>query len=221
MFRKLVGLVTFAVSGLFLVGTASAAITGSKHDLRDGLFGTQIAEICVVCHAPHNNLNANGELLWNHAASSWEGAFTVYSSPSLDGSAGQPGATSQLCLGCHDGTIAVDSYGGASGTKYIDGSGGSFGDVAAFGRDLGNDHPVGITYATGNGTLFDSELKAVTSGVDWSDGSTDGTVSDILFSNKVECASCHDVHNTKSNTAPKLLVVDNTGSLLCLTCHNK
>ena len=51
MFRKLVGLVTFAVSGLFLVGTASAAITGSKHDLRDGLFGTQIAEICVVCHA--------------------------------------------------------------------------------------------------------------------------------------------------------------------------
>lgn len=222
MSRKLIGLMTVAVSGIFMVGTASAEITGSAHDLKSELFGTAPSgEICVVCHAPHDNQNASGSLLWNHDASSWAGAFTVYSSGTLDGAAGQPGETSTLCLGCHDGTIAVDSYGGASGTLKIDGVGGNFGDVVAFGQDLGNDHPVGVTYATGTGTLFDSEIKAVTEAVNWSDGSTAGTIADILFANKVECASCHDVHNTKSNTANSLLNVKNDGSALCLTCHSK
>ena len=218
MFRKLAGLT--AIAGLFIAGTASAAITGSKHDLSQEIFNTSTGEICVVCHAPHNNKNAQGSLLWNHTASSWDGAFTVYSSGTLDGDAGQPGETSTLCLGCHDGTIAVDSYGSvASPDQFIDGV--AFNGLEAFGRDLGNDHPVGITYATGSGTLFDSELKATSEAVDWADGSTDGTIANILFDNKVECASCHDVHNTKSVGAPKLLNVSNESSALCLTCHAK
>jgi predicted CXXCH cytochrome family protein len=105
----------------------------------------------------------------------------------------------------------------------IDGAGGNFGDVQAFGQGLGNDHPIGLPYATGNGTLFDSELEGVAtaSTVNWANGDTAGTIADILFDNKVECASCHDVHNTKSNGADALLVVNNDSSDLCLTCHNK
>ena len=41
----------------------------------------------------------------------------------------------------------------------------------------------------------------------------------ILFGGKVECSSCHDVHNSYGND--NLLYRDNSGSDLCLTCHIK
>jgi len=54
------------------------------------------------------------------------------------------------------------------------------------------------------------------------DAGTRGTINaDMLFSNRMECASCHDVHNTKTVPGTKLLVKDSAGSELCLTCHNK
>ena len=52
MFKKLTGLAL--VAGLFLAGTASAQITSTAHDLRGDITG--LTEICVVCHAPHNNI---------------------------------------------------------------------------------------------------------------------------------------------------------------------
>ena len=46
-----------------------------------------------------------------------------------------------------------------------------------------------------------------------------GTIdADMLFSNQVECASCHDVHD---NTLGMFLRISNANSDLCLTCHNK
>jgi predicted CXXCH cytochrome family protein len=46
-----------------------------------------------------------------------------------------------------------------------------------------------------------------------------GTIdADMLFTAKVECASCHDVHDSGF---PSLLVMDNAASALCLTCHDK
>jgi len=54
------------------------------------------------------------------------------------------------------------------------------------------------------------------------DAGTRGTINaDMLFSNRMECSSCHDVHNTIAVPGTKLLVRDNAGSELCLTCHNK
>lgn len=218
MFKKLVGLLTVAVTGLFFVGTASADIAGSAHDLQSALFGTAAdGEVCVVCHAPHDNSNANGDLLWNHTATST--TFLPYDSPSLDGASTGPGATSVLCLGCHDGTVAVDSYGGATGSLNIDGAGGNFGDVAAFGADMGNDHPIGIAYSPGTGAGQDAELNPVTDVVTFGVGT--GTIDTMLFTSVVECASCHDVHNTASAGNNSLLVISNDGSGLCTTCHNK
>ena len=46
-------------------------------------------------------------------------------------------------------------------------------------------------------------------------------VADLLQAGAVECASCHDVHDTVSNGAGGLLVIDNANSALCTTCHNK
>ena len=53
-----------AATALLFAQLASAGtITGSAHDFSgDGWSG---GEVCKTCHAPHNNLNAAGSLLWN------------------------------------------------------------------------------------------------------------------------------------------------------------
>ena len=46
------------------------------------------------------------------------------------------------------------------------------------------------------------------------------TISDLLWGGRMECSSCHDVHNTK-NTGSKFLWVADTHSNLCFSCHPK
>ena len=228
MFKKLAGLT--AIAGLFISGSAFAAIENSAHDFQNTVWGTDASvnitsgEICVVCHAPHNNLNDAANLLWNRNTGT-VGDYIAYTNPdTLDGASNGPGNVSLLCLGCHDGTIAVDSYGGAANNtaNRIDGT--NFGGLAAFDTDLSNDHPIGITYSFGTGAGEDPELVDPDGAdITLADTTTTGTINEVLlFSGVVECASCHDVHNTVSAGATeKLLLIDNAGSDLCLTCHNK
>jgi hypothetical protein len=209
-----------AVAGLFVAGTASADINGSAHDLQTEI--ASLDDICTICHAPHANQNLDGELLWNRADSANEGSYTVYDSPSMEAPGGQPGPVSTLCLSCHDGDVAVDSFGGVNGTATL----ASFtranaSGQTAFGASLGNDHPIGMTYDTG-----DAELQLTTNAITFNDGaSTGGTVADLLFTNVVECASCHDVHNTQSAGGALgdglLRVANDANSALCTSCHNK
>ena len=214
MFKKLAGLTVMA--GLFFVGTASAQLVGSSHDLTVEI--PALTNACEVCHAPHANLNADTEMLWNHI-DSLTATYTVYSSPTLDAvTAGQPGETSLLCLSCHDGTVAVDSYGAVPGVQLI----GTFTNGGtAFGATLGNDHPVGISYDD----QLDAELNVDTTAVAFNTAvASAGSVADLLFNDVVECGSCHDVHNTQSNAGAVgdgLLRVSNTASALCLACHAK
>ena len=207
---KTPNLIKLIVAALFLVATAASAgtIVNSEHDFQNSNWNNT-GEICVVCHAAHNNQNAATELLWNHDETS--ATYTVYSSPTFGQTAANPpSGASKLCLSCHDGTVALDSFGGATGNVFIGGG-------ALVGTDLTNDHPISFPYTPGAG----EELHATTANVTFSDGTT-GTVADLLFGTEVECSSCHDVHNTKVGPGgSKLLVVDNDGSALCLTCHAK
>ena len=122
---------------------------------------------------------------------------------------GQPTGTSLLCLSCHDGTVALENYGGATG-------GSAYVTTGLVGTDLSNDHPISITYddvMAGNDgglNLPSSTASTVTA--------TGSIQDDLLFSDQIQCASCHDVHGT---AFPSLLRVDNAGSALCLLCHNK
>lgn len=187
---------------------AMGVITGSAHDFSSESWNSS-GEICVVCHAPHGGTALSDAPLWNHSLTTQ--SFTLYSSATLDAlDLGQPVGTTKLCLSCHDGTVALDNFGGStSGTQYV-------GDPIAPGGDLNSEHPISFTYndalATTDGELYQPSTTASGLG---------GTITeDMLFSNKLECASCHDVHNSLG-AGGNLLVKSNAGSGLCLTCHVK
>jgi len=187
-------------------------ILNSPHDF-SGQTWNPTQQICLPCHAPHNNVAtvANAPL-WNHDTTS-VASFQTYTSPTLTATVGNPTGTSKLCLSCHDGTVALDAFGGSSGSVFITNANGD-----SLGTDLRNDHPISFifntTLASSDGGLFDPSTQL--SGIP----GTSGTIAqDMLFSGSLECASCHDVHNAQG--IAKLLRKSNSSSGLCLTCHDK
>ncbi|MFT5698937.1 MAG: hypothetical protein ACI8ZB_001793 [Desulforhopalus sp.] len=119
-----------------------AGIRGSKHDFSDSNWAN--GQICLPCHAPHTGSKVASVPLWNHELST--ATYTLYSSPTLDAVPGQPAGISKLCLSCHDGTVAIDSFGGHNGSHSGQGSGGLVGTQfisgsKLSGTDLSDDHP--------------------------------------------------------------------------------
>ncbi len=202
---KRITIAIVSVCFLVIAQVASAQIVGSAHDF-SGQTWSQ-GEICKVCHTPHNGTMLPDAPLWNHQLTS--STFTLYTSSTLNATMGQPDGNSKLCLSCHDGTVALENFGGVTnGGTYVTGA-------ALVGTNLSNDHPVSFTYNTALHTadpgLYDPSVALSGLG---------GTIAqDMLFSNKMQCASCHDVHN--SYGINNLLVKSNAASALCLTCHDK
>jgi len=192
----------------------SGTIIGSPHDFRKYPWNRS-GEICLPCHVPKKTETLPAPL-WNHELSTQ--TYIMYGRifPPTSGAVlnSQPDGMSKKCLSCHDGIIAPDAYGPNTG-----------GIAYRFDRDFmgtipNNNHPISFIYDTAlaakDGDLYDPSTRL--SGMA---GSTATINADMLFSNRMECASCHDVHNTKAVPGTKLLVIDNAGSALCLTCHNK
>jgi predicted CXXCH cytochrome family protein len=135
---------------------------------------------------------------------------------------GQPNGLSKLCLGCHDGTVAIDSYGKNTTVGWHFISDAQFGTGSkVIGTDLTNDHPISFVYdaalVAADGALRDPVTATILPGIN----SVTGTIAAELLdgTGQVQCTSCHDVHNGQGIN--KLLKVNNTGSALCLTCHIK
>ena len=195
---------------VFLVFSISkmgySQITSSAHDFSGETWNTS-GEICIVCHTPHQaDISVVDAPIWNHAITGQ--TFQVYSSSTFNGTAGQPDGSSKLCLSCHDGITAINNFGGSGATdQLITGS-------SNLTTDLRDDHPISFVYDAALASA-DGELK------DPSENSgLGGTIeSDMLIGGKLQCASCHDVHN--SSGLSYLLRKSNTGSALCLTCHVK
>jgi len=194
--------------GLMLVaGLAGAQLAQSAHDFSAHGWGT--TGICQPCHTPQNALTALPVVLWNHEMAT--GPYTVYDSPTMNATTGQPDGVSKACLSCHDGTVALDSFAGSVGTTTMTGP-------ANLGTNLSNDHPVSFAYNNAL-AIADGELHPPTTQASGLGGSI---AADMLFgtgNTQVECASCHDVHNAAN--LQFLLLKSNAGSALCLTCHAK
>jgi predicted CXXCH cytochrome family protein len=197
-----------------LLQITNAQIAGTAHDFSTESWAPATNRGCGVCHTTHQSFPVTSAPLWNHETTVVAG-YTLYDSPTFDGSSTitDPGASSRLCLSCHDGTVALENFGGiTSGTNYVDPSA-QIGGVS--GNDMSTEHPISFEYtdalATSDGGLFPP--TTTNSGL----GST--IDNDMLFNSRMECASCHDVHN--SYGVPHLLKMSNINSELCLTCHNK
>lgn len=269
--KYFVGLGVFSALMLANLNLVHAGIFNTKHNLgstginaKSNFSGT--SEICVFCHTPHGGDASVNVPMWNRHVDP-SGTFQTYDqlgSTTLDAAIEPIGSVSIACLSCHDGTQAMDSVinepgsgadvpafssgiwsGQASG---VNGRIGPPTVITNLGKDLTNDHPIGIQYAgggysisnptgPGNDTDFNqasTKIQGVTR-VWWVN--TDGGTSDFektdmkLYTRVatkgsfpgdpqpyVECASCHDPHVDYN---PTFLRIDPTGSAVCLSCHNK
>lgn len=191
-------------------------ITGTRHDFSLKSWAPFENRMCGVCHTPHKAVNEPVAPLWNHQSTA-VAAYTLYSSPTFDQQGGvtitNPSASSKLCLSCHDGTVALENFGGiTSGVNYIVAES----VVGGFtGSDMSKEHPISFEY-TDALAAADGGLRPPST----TNSGLGGTIaSDMLFNNRMECATCHDVHNRYN--VPHLLKMSNTNSQLCLTCHLK
>ncbi|MHB8828371.1 MAG: cytochrome c3 family protein [Syntrophales bacterium] len=220
-------LVMIAVVSIMMAAqiARAAGIASTKHDL-SAVTGSGETEICVFCHTPH--FGGTGAPLWNRNNTA---TYTMYTSSTMDMtlvSGTAPGGVSAACLSCHDGAQAYDALinrpgstlagTGTPGTLKMTGASTMLLDGTA---SLTNDHPISIIYNNAAGAGGDVAFKPLdTTGTRGKITSTAGTV--YFFGtgkNQMECASCHDVHNG-AGVSPFLRFA-NTGSQLCLTCHNK
>jgi predicted CXXCH cytochrome family protein len=204
----LIWVMTAAAFAIAPILSWAGTVIGSKHDLSGNGWGTN--EICIFCHTPHNAKSPQLAPLWNHASTT--ATYTLYSSPTMDQTPLQPRNPSKHCLSCHDGTVAVDSYGSRTGTNLMPGTPGNPGSPN-LGTNLSDDHPVSVywnhqTYNGGN-PVCALECHTVF------------TPDAMPFYNRyLECATCHEPHN-KYDANPKMLRRPLASSEICQICHGK
>ena len=247
---KTLNLLTRSIAvGALLVSPviAQAGILGSPHDFSAEAWNVKPGDqntVCGTCHTPHGG-DSSIVPLWSHATTT--ASFQMYNAANVATADlqmtpdAQPAGISKACLSCHDGTVAVNQYGGAGangwgGTPYY------ITNSAKLGTDLTHTHPISMKYdpaLVGNGANQDKWL--------WNPDTKDVLVPDnqpnfvpgnsmkvkdflLVGDHRLECASCHDVHNQEGTPYdpflnPSLVKIMGTqagkGSLLCRSCHNK
>ncbi len=195
----------------FLLGGRAQAINirQTKHNLSASGPGTIKAmvekPICEFCHSPHRSGQARP--IWNKDLP--EITYTTYQSSSLKAAVGQPSGVSRLCLSCHDGTIALGAL--KSEKQVIPFSGGA-GKLPPgrtnLGIDLSDDHPISFVY--------DSALAARDGQLEYPSNLRRPVRLDRF--GQLQCTSCHDPHDDQYG---KFLLMANSFSALCTTCHKK
>ncbi len=221
---RLKGMVLVSAMFLAFAPLSRGQITGTHHDFSStgssGFYPTYnpANEKCNVCHAPHNTDTLQNPL-WVHRTTS--ASFTTYTGYKFMSRGGlsitAPDGPSKLCLSCHDGTVAMNDFGGV-----IQGTGGSkmMPGGSNLTTNLSNTHPISFVY--------DAALVAKDPGLNDPNSVTTPlghTIKvDMLDANsKVQCTSCHEVHQDNSADPLKwrFLKFQNGGSAMCLICHNK
>lgn len=207
---KMRRLLSVLLLGLLLPSaTVFANLLSSKHNLSvsgsGSIKASSESQTCVFCHAPHNA--SPSAPLWNR--SNPGSTYTPYTSSTSLTHAGQPTGASLTCLSCHDGTIALGDV--LSRTTRIAMTGATTlpAGNSNLGTDLSDDHPVSIAYT--------SSLAAASGGELVDPATLTGKVK-LDSTGQLQCTSCHDAHDDSNS---KFLVMPNTASALCQTCHTK
>jgi len=203
---KHVGLSYLFLSVLHLAWTTSLAqqtfnLEDSRHDLAiylsTGYGGEADDAQCIFCHPPRSHTLRIG--LWNEAQP--ENLFDYpYGRPAEEAPPGKPDGSSLVCLGCHDGTIALGDV--LSRTQTISNGSG------IKRTNLSDGHPISF--------LYDSILLGKNDELENPGKLTQKARLDTA--KKIQCTTCHDPHD---DTYGNFLVMDNSSAALCVTCHKK
>lgn len=237
--------ITAAALAMIGVSALAGTLLGTKHDFTglnkrvgvvamSGMAFSDYGSPCVYCHLPPDRKVADstdegGIPGWNRLAPA-AGAYDLYDSRTLDNKVRAPSPISLLCLSCHDGTMGLDmtvfrpdgweSSKDATLHLRLNGANDMMscgkchnGRVAHsiaikhLGTDLTNDHPFSMTYA--GLTDKDQDFRTPDSPYGFDNGVK-------IYEGKVECASCHNVHNPDMK-----LLLRARADRLCETCHIK
>ena len=213
---------------------ARGGVLNSPHNLSvsggKGSHGIAYDEIrvCVFCHTPHNAINvASAAPLWNRALPPEGTPYSMYQSDTFNEKVAlrptAPTGASRICLSCHDGTLAMSSYGGPTLSGGHSGASPATmpGDATSASNpnlttDLSDDHPISFAYT--------ADLAARANLVDPA-----GLPREIKLDQNgdMQCTACHDPH---SNEFGNFLVMNNgdpakpgynpaVTSPLCVACH--
>lgn len=220
--------------------SSKATIVGSKHDFYASTnywiggtvnwLSTSSTNVCGECHTIHHAPDATRGPLWIHTPTAQ--TFKTYDQAGSEtfpsGVTVTLGSSSKSCLGCHDGTVAINSQDALSGgiiTTTIKGgtpvytkSSAVVIEVNGGQDDLTHMHPIGVNYASCQAALPAGDLNNVGTAFN-APGSP--TVGNMLKNGNVECSSCHDIHRTLGTSTTSGIYTIASGQALCLGCHNK
>jgi hypothetical protein len=164
-------------------------------------------DACAYCHAPHSGLNMG---LWNQKLTTE--TYTMYTSTTEANKGVQPAlaSSSNMCLSCHDGTVAVGStvaYGQVTMS-------GAMSPVDVFSSSMQSSHPFSLAPKLKDNVDLVASLAAT--------GKTaDPTGAVHLVGGSVECISCHTPHvQAKDQVSQNFLVRDSSSGQMCLACHD-
>ena len=240
---SIVTLIAMVLTSTFALAAATDQLAATKHNFAAGTYNLGAGNtVCQPCHTPHHAIvnAAISTRLWNHALST--ASYTLYNSDLGGAYNGEnPGTqgmdrVSRLCLGCHDGTVALDSFGmGADGSAagHIGSVRFNANDVSNLGTDFRDDHPVGITAIALNpdGSPTSPYLKAATltynNPLDVTLGVRSAKIGVLSLASMNEgfvvgCKTCHNPHGTGTvNLSPNAHLLYTTPATLCNTCHYK
>ncbi len=198
---------------VLLTSTAWAQFSGDvigMHDLGPGskspITGAR-PDFCAYCHAPHTGMNTG---LWNQKLTTQN--YSVYASDTEKNRSTQPmlGDASNLCLSCHDGTVAVGAtvaYGQVT-------THGSMYSSDVFGSNMQPSHPFSLMLPLKDNVDLVASLA--------SKGKTaDPTGAVKLINGNIECTSCHEPHvQDKDPVSLNFLVRNSANGAMCLACHD-
>ena len=222
MFKNILPLISIFTLLLPLSATAAGrGVNASPHNLSEGgpkaAYAFDEIRVCVFCHTPHNADSSGLAPLWNRALP-LENQYQMYQSPNFNTkvtyASSMPTGASRICLSCHDGTLALNRYGGTVlGTK---GTPRFMTGAANLTTNLSDDHPISFLY---DDTLALSARLVPPSQLT-------GPVK-LDYAGFVQCTSCHNPHDNEfgnflvmnNGDATKPLYNPAVPSPLCITCH--
>src|ERR1039458_8640319 len=168
-------------------------------------------DFCMYCHEPHNGIGGRTPL-WNQKLTTQ--SYSLYSSNTEKNRGTQPllGADSNLCLSCHDGTVAPGTTAVYGQVTMV----GSMYEYDVFGNNLQPSHPFALALP-----LKDNVHLIVSLAAKGTTGDPTGAVQ--LIRGNIECTSCHDPHvQDKDKVSLNFLVRDSSsGQIGRASCRER